>query len=112
MKGRSRDASGPVEITQSGEYRPWFDSLRDVRAQARILARIRRLSLGNLGDAKSIGGGISELRIDYGPGYRVYIARHGDELVLLAYGGDKSRQKSDIARARQIAAAWEPEDGD
>jgi hypothetical protein len=54
--------------------------------------------------------GISELRIDYGPGYRVYIARH--ELVLLAYGGDKSRQKSDIARARQIAAAWEPEDGD
>ena len=106
------DAVSPIRVVQSRDYDRWFDSLRDGRAKARILARTRRLSLGNFGDAKSVGGGVSELRIDYGPGYRVYFARRGGDLVLLLIGGDKARQKSDIDRAREIAAAWEPEDGD
>ena len=78
----------------------------------RILKSIDLLSLGHLGDAKSVGGGVSELRLDFGPGYRLYFARRGSRMILLAYGGDKSPQKTDIARAREIAAAWEPEDGD
>jgi putative addiction module killer protein len=101
-----------ITLVQSPEFRRWLSSLRDDRARARIVIRIDRLSLGHFGDAKSLGGGISEMRIDYGPGYRIYFARRGDRLILLAYGGDKSRQKNDIARAREIAAAWEPENGD
>ncbi len=106
------EPESPVRILQSREYGRWFASLRDERAKARILARVRRLSLGNFGDSKSLGGGIAEMRVDYGPGYRLYFARHGERLILLACGGDKSRQKTDIARAREIAAAWEPENGD
>lgn len=87
-------------------------ALRDRRAYARILTRIDRLTIGHFGDAKSVGGGVSELRVDYGPGYRLYFARRGRHLILLAYGGDKSHQKTDIERAREIVAAWEPEDGD
>jgi putative addiction module killer protein len=104
-------APGPLRILQTPEYRRWFGSVRDERAKGRILIRLRRLSLGNLGDLKSLGGGLHEMRIDYGPGYRVYFARRGGALVLLVSGGDKSRQKSDIARAREIALAWEPENG-
>jgi putative addiction module killer protein len=74
--------------------------------------RIDRLNLGHFGDTKSVGGEVSELRVDYGPGYRLYFARRGKHLILLAYGGDKSRQKTDIARAREIVAAWESEYGD
>lgn len=102
------DAS-PVEIRQTAAYASWFSSLRDTRAKARIDLRIRRLSLGNPGDAKSLGGGISELRIDYGPGYRIYFTRSGTTFVLLLNGGDKSRQQVDIARARALAAEWETE---
>ena len=98
-------------IDQTLAYRRWFDGLRDGRAKSRLLAAVRRLSLGNFGSAKSLGKGLHELRIDYGPGYRIYFATYGEHLILLAYGGDKSRQKSDIARARELAAAWEPEDG-
>ena len=98
-------------IHKTREFARWFGSLRDNRARDRILARIRRLALGNFGDTKALGGGISELRIDYGPGYRIYFLHRGGR-ILLANGGDKSRQKSDIARAREIAAAWEPENGD
>lgn len=100
-------ASPPVEILQTSNYSRWFASLRDVRTRARIDVRIRRLSLGNPGDAKSLGGGISELRVDFGPGYRVYFARKGPALILLLAGGDKSRQQADIARAREIAAQWD-----
>ena len=100
----------PLRILQTPQYASWFDSLRDGQAKARVLVRIRRLSLGNLGDAKSLGGGIGELRIDYGPGYRVYFARRGGALVLLLTGGDKSRQKADILRARAIAAEWKADD--
>ena len=99
-------------LVYTAEIRRWLRSLRDGRARARILKAIDRLSLGQFGNVKSVGGGISELRVDYGPGYRIYFARRRARLILLAYGGDKSRQKTDIARAREIAARWEPENGD
>jgi len=101
-----------IAVLDTAEFRRWFAGLRDGRAEGRILARLRRLSLGNFGDTKSLGRGLHELRVDYGPGYRIYFVRRGDALVLLALGGDKSRQRTDIARARAIAAAWEPDDGD
>lgn len=102
----------PFRILQTTQYARWLGTLRDLRARARILKAIDHLSLGHFGNVKSVGGGISELRVDSGPGYRVYFARRGERLILLAYGGDKSRQKTDIARAREIAAVWEPENGD
>lgn len=92
-----------IEIRQTEAYRDWFAHLRDIRARARIDARIRRLSLGNPGDAKAVGGGVSELRIDYGPGYRVYFTRRGNVVVILLCGGDKQTQSRDIARARALA---------
>ena len=95
-----------LEVFQSETYQKWFKKLRDPHAQARIDARIRRLSLGNAGDAKGIGRGFSELRIDYGPGYRVYFMQRGLRVVVLLCGGDKRTQDSDIARAIQIAANW------
>lgn len=101
------DASPSVEIRQTAIFTRWFAGLRDIRAKARIIARVRRLSLGQFGDVKPLGGGVGELRIDYGPGYRLYIAQRGTTLVVLLAGGDKSRQNADIARARNIAAAWE-----
>ena len=99
----------PVRVLQTDDYARWFATLRDQRAKARIDARVRRLSLGNAGDIKALGGGIGELRIDYGPGYRVYFTRAGDRLVLLLIGGDKSRQQADIAKARTLAADWRAE---
>ena len=95
-----------MQIRQTEICARWFVALRDVRAKARIDARIRRISLGNFGDAKPVGGGVSELRVNYGPVYRIYFARRGDDLVLLLNGGDKARQQGDIARARQFAASW------
>ncbi|MFL6843538.1 MAG: type II toxin-antitoxin system RelE/ParE family toxin [Allosphingosinicella sp.] len=103
--------AGPITVVDSAEFRRWFAGLRDARAKGRILARLRRLSLGNFGDTRSLGG-LHELRVDYGPGYRIYFVRRGDALALLTLGGDKSRQRTDIGRAREIAAAWEPDDGD
>src|SRR4051794_18752019 len=101
----------PPRILQTADFRRWLCGLRDARARDRILIRLRRLSLGNPGDVRSLGGGLFGLRIDYGHGYRVYFARRGAALILLAYGGDKSRQKADIAWARELAAAWEADDG-
>ena len=95
-----------MQVRQTERYVRWFKSLRDVRAKARIDARIRRISLGNLGDSKSVGGGVQELRVDYGPGYRVYFLRQGMELIVLLCGGDKSRQQADIAEAQRLAADW------
>lgn len=92
-----------MEIRQTAAYRKWFDALRDVAARSRIAIRIRRLSLGNFGDVKPVGGGISELRVDYGPGYRVYFKQHGAELVVLLAGGDKKSQTRDIAKAKKLA---------
>jgi putative addiction module killer protein len=92
-----------IEIRQTDEYESWFDGLRDREARFGIIARIRRLSLGNLGDVKPVGEGVSELRITYGPGYRIYIKQQGEMLVVLLAGGDKSSQKRDIERAKQLA---------
>jgi putative addiction module killer protein len=91
------------EIRETDAYRKWFESLRDLNAQLRIAARIRRVSLGNLGDTKSVGEGVFELRITYGPGYRIYFVRHGDTVIVLLAGGDKSTQKQDIERAKELA---------
>lgn len=92
-----------VEIRQTATYAEWFAGLRDRRARSRIDARIRRLSLGNLGDVKPVGEGVSELRINYGPGYRVYLVQRGQTLVILLAGGDKSTQSTDIKTALDLA---------
>ena len=93
-----------VEVRETEAYAAWFDALRDVQARARILVRIRRLSLGNPRDVKPVGSGVSEMRIDYGPGYRVYFVRRGDTLAILLAGGDKRTQSRDIATAIDLAA--------
>lgn len=81
-----------IEVRETVPFRRWLDKLRDEDARRRVAVRIRRLSEGNFGDSKSIGGGVAELRIDYGPGYRIYFTRRGIELVLLLAGGDKRTQ--------------------
>ena len=92
-----------IEIRQTETYVEWFSSLRDRQAKARIDIRIRRLSLGNPGDVKAVGEGVSELRIDYGPGYRVYFVQHGQTVVILLAGGDKRTQDRDIKTALELA---------
>ena len=93
-----------IEIRETETYRAWFAALRDPTARARIDIRLRRLSLGNFGDVKAVGAGVSELRIDYGPGYRVYLTRRGEALVVLLAGGDKRTQQRDIATAQALVA--------
>jgi putative addiction module killer protein len=92
-----------IEIRQTETYADWFDSLRDRKARARINVRIRRLSLGNPENVRPIGSGVSELRIDYGPGYRVYFVQRGPMLIILLAGGDKRTQERDIKRALELA---------
>ena len=92
-----------LEIRKTDIYAQWIDSLRDLRARARIQVRIERLAAGNPGDVKAVGDGISELRIDYGPGYRVYFTKRGREVVILLAGGDKSTQSADIKIALRLA---------
>jgi putative addiction module killer protein len=92
-----------VEVRQTDVFTDWFAGLRDREARARVTVRIRRLSLGNPGDVKPVGSGVSEMRIDYGPGYRVYFIRRGDAIVVLLCGGDKRSQDRDIARAVELA---------
>ena len=92
-----------IEIRETDVYHEWFETLKDKRAKARIDVRIRRVSLGNFGDVKPVGRGVSELKINYGPGYRVYFIRHGNILVILLCGGDKSTQDKDIQRAYELA---------
>lgn len=92
-----------IQIQQTAAYAQWFAGLRDRVARARIDIRIRRLSLGNAGDAKSVGDGVSELRIDHGPGYRVYFVQRCDVLIVLLAGGDKSTQDKDIKQAKGLA---------
>jgi putative addiction module killer protein len=92
-----------IEILQTEEYVKWFAKLKDRTAKARIDIRIRRISLGNFGDVESVGSGVSELRVPYGPGYRVYFTQQGERLIILLIGGDKSTQTKDIERAKQIA---------
>ena len=94
------------EIIKSETFNKWLKSLRDARAVSRINARIRQVSLGNLGDIAPVGEGVSEMRIFYGPGYRVYFIREGQSLVVLLCGGDKSSQKKDIKQAKVLAKEW------
>jgi putative addiction module killer protein len=91
------------EIRKTELFAEWLDGLRDIRARARVQARIERLAVGNPGDVRPVGEGVSELRINYGPGYRVYFKQHGRELIVLLAGGDKRTQTKDIKLALQLA---------
>lgn len=93
-------------IIKSDVFDRWLKRLRDLKAKAKIEARILRLSMGNPGDVKPVGRGISEMRIEYGPGYRVYYKQNGEELIILLCGGDKATQQQDIAIAQKIAMDW------
>jgi putative addiction module killer protein len=95
-----------LEIQQTETYRAWERLLRDSRARAAIAARIFRLANGLAGDVSPVGGGVSELRIHYGPGYRIYFQQRGNELVILLCGGDKASQQRDIETAKRLALAW------
>jgi len=92
-----------IEVHQSDVFEAWLRRLKDDNAVARIVARIRRMEQGNLGDAKSVGAGVMELRIDYGPGYRIYYVQRGADVVILLCGGDKRTQQRDIKRAHAMA---------
>jgi putative addiction module killer protein len=91
------------EIRKTDTYARWLDGLRDIHARGRILARVERLAAGNPGDVKPVGEGVSELRIDYGPGYRVYFTTRGRTVIILLAGGDKRTQATDIKRALRLA---------
>jgi putative addiction module killer protein len=95
-----------VQVLRTETFDRWLHRLKDRVGAARILVRIDRLALGNPGDVKSVGGGVFELKIDYGPGYRIYFAQRGQQLVLLLCGGDKSTQSQDISTAQRAAAEW------
>ena len=94
-----------IEVFESATFKRWIRGLQDRNAVARINARLRNVSLGNAGDAKPVGGGISEMRVHYGPGYRLYFLREGTTVVVLC-GGDKGSQKRDIERAGRLAKDW------
>jgi putative addiction module killer protein len=96
-----------VELRQTAAFRQWVEKLRDGRAKAMIASRIARFEAGNPGDVESVGGGVSEMRIHYGPGYRLYFTRRGMTIVILLCGGDKGSQKADIAKAQKLAAELE-----
>lgn len=97
-----------IDLVQTEEFMKWLKRLKDIDARARINVRLKRIALtGNLGDTKPVGDGVYELRIDYGPGYRVYYSRRGREILLLLIGGDKSSQQKDIEKAKKINAEYE-----
>ncbi|MDP2124241.1 MAG: type II toxin-antitoxin system RelE/ParE family toxin [Parvibaculum sp.] len=101
-----------IEIRQTRVFADWLAGLRDAQARARILVRLDRMALGNPGDVKPVGEGVSELRIAYGPGYRVYFIQRGKALVILLCGGDKGGQSRDVATARAMARRLKDEDDD
>jgi putative addiction module killer protein len=92
-----------IDVRQTEEFSAWLHGLRDANAVARIVARIRRMEQGNPGDVRSVGEGLMEIRIPYGPGYRIYYFHRGAQIVILLCGGDKRTQKQDIRRARMLA---------
>lgn len=100
-----------VELKQTATFRKWWTRLKDQRALGVILAWLDRLAYGLAGDVEPVGNGVSELRIHYGPGYRVYFQRRGNTLIILLCGGDKSTQASDIRKAKRLAASWSDDDG-
>jgi len=95
-----------VEVVKSTTFDRWLTTLKDRRAAARVLVRLTRLAAGSPGDVRPVGAGVSEIRIDYGPGYRVYYFQEGQRLILLLCGGDKSTQSDDIKTAHRIAEQW------
>ena len=95
-----------IELKQTETFRKWFAKLRDKRAEASIVARLNRLAFGLSGDAEPVGRGVSELRVHYGPGYRVYFQRRGNTIIILLCGGDKSSQERDIKTALRLAEEW------
>ena len=97
-----------IEVRQSDRFKKWLKRLKDREARVQIFVRLRRVALGHVGDRKSLGGGLYELRLFCGPGYRLYFAKQGAQVVLLLVGGDKSSQDRDIAQAREILKGWEP----
>jgi len=99
------------ELKQTETFRKWWTGLRDQRALGLIFARLDRLAYGHIGDAEPVGGGISELRIHHGPGYRVYFQKRGNTLIILLCGGDKSTQTKDIKQARRLADSWDDQNG-
>lgn len=102
-----------MQAIETDVFSAWLKGLRDPKTRARIIVRLKRLLDGNAGDAKPIGGGLSELRLDFGPGYRVYFGQHGDALIILLAGGDKRSQDKDIKKAHALWAAWkEEQDGE
>lgn len=100
-----------IEFKQTEIFRKWRTRLRDERARAMIASRLDRLAFGNAGDVKPVGQGVSELRIDYGPGYRIYFLKLGDAIIILLCGGDKSTQAKDIQTAKRLAEEWREENG-
>ncbi len=92
-----------TEIRKTDRFAQWLDDLRDIHARARVQARIERLATGNAGDVKPVGEGVSELRIDYGPGYRVYFTKRGRDVIVLLAGGDKNTQAGDIKLGLRLA---------
>ena len=96
-----------LDIRETDEFSEWLSDLRDARAKAKILIRIERLARGNPGDAAPVGGGVSELKIDFGPGYRVYFVQRGARYILLLAGGDKGTQSRDIERAKRLADEYQ-----
>jgi putative addiction module killer protein len=101
-----------IRVERSGTFDRWLRRLRDRRAAARILVRIDRLAAGNPGDVQPVGRGVSEFRVNYGPGYRVYFTQRGAAMVMLLCAGDKSSQDRDIKRAYRLAEEWRGEQGD
>lgn len=95
-----------LEVVQSATFARWLSKLADRQARSRVLVRLKRLAANNVGDVKPVGQGVSEMRIDYGPGYRVYFTRRGPVIVVLLCGGTKSTQQADIKRAIEIAKSW------
>jgi putative addiction module killer protein len=100
-----------IEFRQTEMFRRWRTRLKDQRILALVASRLDRLAFGNAGDVRPVGAGISELRIAYGPGYRIYYKRHGDTIILLLCGGDKRTQANDIETAKRLAKEWSEEGG-
>jgi len=100
-----------IELKQTEKFRKWRSRLKDERVRALIASRLDRLAFGHAGNAKPVGQGVSELRIDYGPGYRIYFQKRGNTIVVLLCGGDKRTQARDIQLAKRLAAEWSEENG-
>jgi len=100
-----------VELKQTETFRRWRTRLKDERTRVLIASRLDRLAFGNAGDVRPVGQGISELRIDYGPGYRIYFQKRGSTIIILLCGGDKSTQANDIKTAKRLSSEWSEENG-